>query len=95
MATLLLSEMFPPKTGGSSRWFWEIYRRLPREKFVIAAGEDPRQSNVDQNHNLRIKRLPLQSLDWGIFSRSGLTWYLGIMKKLEPIIKSEGIDRIH
>ena len=95
MATLLLTEMFPPKTGGSSRWFWEIYRRLPREKFVIAAGEDARQAEVDQFHNLRIIRLPLQSSEWGVFSRSGLTWYWSLMKRFGMIIKSDGIDRIH
>ena len=29
MSVLLLSEIFPPQKGGSGRWFWEIYRRLP------------------------------------------------------------------
>jgi len=95
MPTLLLTEMFPPKTGGSSRWFWEIYRRLPREEFVIAAGEDPRQAEVDQFHNLRVIRLPLQSSEWGVFSRSGLTWYWGLMKRFGAILKSEDIDQIH
>ena len=47
MTTLLVSDIFPPKTGGSGRWFWEIYRRLPRESYLIAAGEDPRQDAFD------------------------------------------------
>lgn len=29
MSILLLSEIFPPKHGGSGRWFYELYRRLP------------------------------------------------------------------
>ena len=36
MKTLLFSENFPPQTGGSGRWFWEIYSRLPRDQFMIA-----------------------------------------------------------
>jgi phosphatidylinositol alpha-1,6-mannosyltransferase len=28
--SLLLTEVFPPQVGGSGRWFWELYRRLPR-----------------------------------------------------------------
>ena len=36
--TLLLSEVFPPQTGGSGRWFWEVYSRLPRERFALRRG---------------------------------------------------------
>ena len=57
MSNLLISEIFPPKTGGSGRWFWEIYSRLPRHDVVIAAGEDPRQSEFDGSHDLRVTRL--------------------------------------
>ena len=35
--TLLVSEIFPPVHGGSGRWFWEIYRRLPRESYLIVS----------------------------------------------------------
>jgi phosphatidylinositol alpha-1,6-mannosyltransferase len=83
MATLLISDMFPPKTGGSSRWFWEIYRRLPRERFVIAAGEDPRQDDFDRTH------------DWGIFSPKALRSYWRMAQKLSRVVKSERIDQIH
>ena len=51
LATLLVSGIFPPKTGGSGRWFWEIYSRLPRQNFLIAAGEDPRQEEFDRSHD--------------------------------------------
>lgn len=29
---LLVTEVFPSQTGGSGRWFWKIFRRLPREQ---------------------------------------------------------------
>jgi len=58
--TLLLSDIFPPKTGGSGRWFWEIYRRLPRESVLVAAGEHLRQAQFDAGHDVRVLRLPLE-----------------------------------
>jgi hypothetical protein len=50
---LLISEVFPPKTGGSGRWFWELYRRLPRDSYVIAAGEDPRRLRLRRRVRVR------------------------------------------
>ena len=76
MRVLLISEIFPPKTGGSGRWFWEIYRRMPRDEVVVVAGEDPRQEEFDRTHDLRLKRIPLGWPDWGIFSLRGL-WNYG------------------
>jgi phosphatidyl-myo-inositol dimannoside synthase len=37
---LLLTENYPPKTGGSSRWFYEIYSRLGCERVVILTHAD-------------------------------------------------------
>ena len=76
--TLLVSDIFPPKTGGSGRWFWEIYRRLPRDFYVIAAGEDPRQEDFDRTHDLRLERLPLTMRAWGIVSLEGLRGYCAV-----------------
>ena len=46
MTTLLVSEIFPPKIGGSGRWFWELYSRLPGGAYAVAAGDDPRAEEV-------------------------------------------------
>ena len=37
--TLLISEIFPPTHGGSGRWFLELYSRISREEYLIAAGQ--------------------------------------------------------
>jgi phosphatidyl-myo-inositol dimannoside synthase len=95
MVTLLMSEIFPPKTGGSSRWFWEIYRRLPREKFVIVSGEDQRQSDFDRTHDLRLVRLPLTFSDWGVFDPRMLRRYWSVANKLAKTVKREGVNQIH
>ena len=95
MRTLLITEIFPPKVGGSSRWFWEIYRRLPREEFVIAAGEDSRQHEFDDAHDLRLRRVPLTFSDWGILSIGAIRDYWRAFRNIERIVKTEGIVRIH
>jgi phosphatidylinositol alpha-1,6-mannosyltransferase len=93
--TLLISEIFPPRTGGSGRWFWEIYRRLPREEVVIAAGEDGRQEAFDATHDLRLWRVPLTMREWGIRSWAGLRGYGRALRRLRRIVKAEGISRVH
>jgi phosphatidylinositol alpha-1,6-mannosyltransferase len=95
MVRLLISDMFPPKIGGSSRWFWEIYRRLPRAEIVIAAGEDRQQDEFDRTHGLRVMRLPLTSSDWGVFNLGTLRWYWSVFQSLAPIVRTQGVDQIH
>jgi len=95
MSTLLISENFPPRTGGSSRWFWEIYRRLPREDYIIAAGEDQGQEEVDGSHDLRLVRVPLTMPEWGIRSLTGLRSYWQALIAVRKIVKIFGVKSIH
>jgi phosphatidyl-myo-inositol dimannoside synthase len=95
LKALLLSDIFPPKTGGSGRWFWEIYRRLPRRSFLMAVGEDPRQNEFDRTHDLRVLRLPLAMRAWGIVSLEGLRGYARAVHRLRRVIVSERIEMIH
>lgn len=95
MKTLLVSDIFPPKTGGSGRWFWEIYRRLPREEFLIAAGEDPRQDAFDQTHDLKLWRLPLTLSQWGLRSFTALRGYCRAVRRLRRIVKAEQVTMVH
>jgi phosphatidyl-myo-inositol dimannoside synthase len=95
VSSLLLSDIFPPKTGGSGRWFWEIYSRLPRERFVVAAGQDARQDQFDRTHDLRIYRLPLSMTQWGIRSWTGLAGYWGATAHIKRLIRAERIRFIH
>jgi len=92
---LLISEVFPPKTGGSGRWFWEIYRRLPREECVIAAGEDARQDQFDATHDLHLMRLPLSFTTWGIASVSGIRQYLRTAWRIRRIVAANKVTMLH
>jgi len=93
--TLLISEIFPPTHGGSGRWFWELYTRLPQEQCIIAAGHHPDEYKFDKIHTLKINRINLTSSSWGIKSITGLKFYWQAFKALKNIIKKENIKSIH
>src|SRR4051812_44251469 len=92
---LLISHVFPPKVGGSGRWFWEIYRRLPREGVLVAAGEDPRQEEFDATHDLPVVRLPLRPESWGICNPRGWRGYARALRGLLPLVRSHRVGVVH
>lgn len=93
--TLLLSEIFPPLKGGSGRWFWEVYTRLPKEKVVIAAGESEHTTEFDKTHPMNCYRLPLSSWSWGLKSLTGLKFYWRVFRAVLKLVKQEKIEAIH
>lgn len=92
---LLLSDIFPPKTGGSGRWFWEIYSRLPREQVVVAAGEGAGADAFDKTHDLTMRRLPIEMRTRGIRSFTNMKHYWRLSSQVGKLVKQEGITAIH
>jgi phosphatidylinositol alpha-1,6-mannosyltransferase len=95
MTCLLISDNFPPRTGGSGRWFWEIYRRVSRQDYVIAAGEDPRQEAFDRTHDLRVTRLPLTLPGWGVRSLASARGYWRAIRALKQLAVREQARIVH
>jgi len=98
MNALVLSHVFPPKAGGSGRWLWEIYRRLPRHEVVIAAGEDVRAAEFDRTHSLNVQRIPLEFSTWGISSVQGISAYWQGLRDVRRIMRDHRqapIDQLH
>ncbi|MCC7419587.1 MAG: glycosyltransferase family 4 protein [Planctomycetaceae bacterium] len=95
MTTLLLTEIFPPKHGGSGRWFWEIYSRLPRESFSILAGTDPNQDAFDATHDLRLTRAWLAMPAWGLRSFRALRDYARLVRHVRREMKRQGATHLH
>jgi phosphatidyl-myo-inositol dimannoside synthase len=93
--TLLLSEIFPPTNGGSGRWFWELYTRLPQDQYVIAADNAKNDEAFDETHSLNLHRLDLSSTSWGLKSLKGLYYYWRVFFHVRRIIENEKITHIH
>ncbi len=92
---LLLSEIFPPKVGGSGRWFWEIYRRLHHSHVVTVAGEHPEAASLHGWHAFPLYRIPLTMNQWGIRSFSALSRYVGLFRQVRRIAVQEQISIVH
>ncbi len=92
---MLLSEIFPPKHGGSGRWFHELYFRLPADQYLLYVGQDPESEAFDREVKHRLLRLPLFSREWGIMSLSGILYYLKMCVRLSLLVRKEKITQIH
>ncbi len=95
MTALLVTHVFPPLPGGSGRWFWEIYRRLPREQVAIVAGEHLRSAEFDLGHDLRVNRVPMNLPSWGIRSLGGIKGYWRALREIRRIVKRDRITQLH
>jgi len=93
--SLLITEIFPPRTGGSGRWYWEVYRRQPREAVVIAAGTTPAHEEFDRSHDLNVQRLDLTLRSWGVCGVENLRSYGGILRSIRALAKSQNVKAIH
>lgn len=92
---LLLTENFPPIEGGSGRWFWELYSRLPKDQVTIVTHSELGAENFDQTHDLNVVRMHLRSAEWGFKSLTGLHFYWRTVRALVRIIKQRNITHIH
>lgn len=92
---LLVSEIFPPQHGGSGRWFWEIYRRFPKDSVACFVGRHPQSDQTDRNFPHRVVRGALESREWGIRSRIGLRLYVRTWKALVKLVRQESIRQVH
>lgn len=92
---LLVSEVFPPENGGSGRWFWEVYRRLPRESVFVLADEYPGHAEFDRTHDIRIERARMGVPDWGILSPGSMRDYWKLFHQIRRIVRREGITHMH
>ena len=95
MTFLVVTEVFPPRTGGSGRWLWEIYRRMPREELLVAAGEAADQESFDRSHDVRVERMRLAFPTWGVASAAGLSHYRAAARKLRGLIDDNHFEAIH
>lgn len=92
---LVLTENFPPISGGSGRWFWELYSRLPANNIVVVTNLHDKGSEFDAKAPMTIERIPLSSKEWGFKSITGLRFYYKTLMQLHRLVKQYNIDEIH
>ncbi|WP_425616593.1 glycosyltransferase family 4 protein [Anatilimnocola sp. NA78] len=95
MKTLLVSEIFPPQNGGSGRWLYEIYRRMPAGTVVAAAGLHPKAAEFDNGSGVRTERLDLHLKSWGLLGLGQLAGYLTMAFRLWRLVRRHGAGEVH
>lgn len=93
--TLVLSEVFPPRHGGSGRWFFELYSRLPRAEYTIAAGCTSGDHSFDAKQSLDIRRIRLSSKSWGLLSFEGIRFYWRAFRDVRRLVNETGATKLH
>jgi phosphatidylinositol alpha-1,6-mannosyltransferase len=91
----LLTQIFPPESGGSGRWFWEAYRRLDPARVQIVAGNYPGADEFDCTHELRIHRRPLAFAETGTLSLAGMRNYWRVVRELRAIHRQSPFEMLH
>jgi len=92
---LVLSHVFPPITGGSGRWLWELYRRVTGIEVRVAAGDADGAEAFDRASRIPIVRLPLGFRDWGLSSWRGARGYARAGLALNRLISGSRPDVLH
>lgn len=90
--TVLITEVFPPRRGGSGRWFDELYRRFPPGSVAIAAGEAEGQEAFDARHPQWIRRVPLEFASWGA---AGVRRYCAAYRRLVRLVRDTRPTALH
>lgn len=96
MSILLISEIFPPRHGGSGRWFHELYRRLPENTVTVVTGNNDvkRDRELDATFPQTIRRINLSSRHWGLLNLAGLAFYLRTLWRIFRL-RPVDMDQIH
>lgn len=95
MKTLVLSEIFPPRVGGSGRWLNEIYSRLDNDRYLIATATHEDSVDFDSQSQLQIQRFNLSQSAWGLRSFTGLAAYTASFFRLRKFCRRNDVGMIH
>ena len=87
--------MFPPQTGGSGRWLWELYRRLDGVDVHVAASESPGDAAFDAVSALPVSRVPLRFGNWGVVNPRNLAQYWRAFGRLNSVVARFKPDVLH
>jgi phosphatidylinositol alpha-1,6-mannosyltransferase len=92
---LLVTEVFPPRRGGSGRWFWELYRRLSGADVTVVAGPAAGSDEFDRSSPLRIERLENRPGTWGVLNPRSAAWQVSAARRIRRLIDSRRPVAIH
>ena len=92
---LVVSEIFPPRHGGSGRLLYELYRRLPPANVVAAAGLHEQAEDFDRFSGIRTERIPLHLDRWGVLGLGSFAQYWRLAARLRDLSRMYQCRELH
>jgi phosphatidylinositol alpha-1,6-mannosyltransferase len=92
---LLVSEIFPPQHGGSGRWLYEVYHRMPAGSVVVAVGEHGLAKEFDAHSGVTTERVPLHLDKWGAFGFRGIAQYWRLAARIRALVRKHKSNELH
>ena len=92
MTSLLLTEIFPPRLGGSGRWLAEVYSRFEKDVIVVADADIKYPDLFVEPRYVR--RLPYRFTETGGFSPVGCRNYLRLLKEVRRLGMAQNISSV-
>ena len=93
--TLLLSELFPPRFGGTPTWFHAVYSRYPAGAAMVVTDRQPGDQRFDVGQALAIYRVPMRFPDWGVSNPRALMFYARLVASVWRVARRHGVREIH
>lgn len=94
-SVLLVTQVFPPRNGGSGRWLWELYRRVADMAIHVIAGRAEGDREFDRTAPLVITRTDLDFPSWGLMHPGGARSYVRTLAELRRLVARDRIDVLH
>ncbi len=93
--TLVLSNVFPPRVGGSGRWLWELYRRFTDSDVLVVAGPCQGDQAFDDKSSLKTVRARLAPGDLGGLWPGGRSRYAALRKEVLRLASDFQPEAVH
>ena len=92
---LAVSEVFPPKVGGSGAWLHELYVRQRGDAVAVLAGHCPGDLEFDAGSTLSIERAPLHGESWSLMNVAGVRYFWSMYSRIGVGIRRHGPRQLH
>jgi len=93
--TLVVSEIFPPKIGGTARLYYELYRHMPEGEYFVLCDTHPESAAFGSLCKLPILRMPMEMRNRGLMNVHDLKRYAAIVRTIRRVIREHGITQVH
>ena len=95
MRTLLISELFLPRVGGTPTWFHDVYSRYPSGEAVVLTDLQAGDGDFDRHYSLPIVRLPMRMDDWGFLNLQSAKQYARVALVAWRLMRDRGLQMAH